>query len=250
MRCSPPTPESRTIRSTPRTKASSGTRCLALRRSRSSRSIRSRTRSPRIGAPKRRRTKVAKYAQDLVSSLNGGKTLEDIAKDLNVEVLTSDPLKRDGITVYVLPTAVAQAFTLPGEGLWLGAVRRGRGPHRLSGRQGHAARAARWSGPTAQAAARALYQRGLHRRIFQRAGKALRGEDQPAGPGQADRQRRGAMSRAPASVTPLAQQGGAPDRTRLLQLRPPLRRGRAASGLDAAGRRSRDAGLGHAEARA
>ena len=39
------------------------------------------------------RTKVAKYAQDLVTSLNGGKTLEDIAKDLNVEVLTSDPAK-------------------------------------------------------------------------------------------------------------------------------------------------------------
>ena len=62
------------------------------------------------------RTKVAKYAQDLVTSLNGGKTLEDIAKDLNVEVLTSDPLKRDGITVYVLPAAVAQAFTLPEKG--------------------------------------------------------------------------------------------------------------------------------------
>jgi peptidyl-prolyl cis-trans isomerase D len=62
------------------------------------------------------RTKVAKYSQDLVNSLNGGKTLEDIAKDLNVQVLTSDPLKRDGMTVYVLPSAVAQAFTLPEKG--------------------------------------------------------------------------------------------------------------------------------------
>ncbi|MEX1060223.1 MAG: peptidyl-prolyl cis-trans isomerase [Methyloceanibacter sp.] len=62
------------------------------------------------------RTRVAKYAQDLVSGLNGGKTLEDVAKDLNVEVLTSDPLKRDGFTVYVLPAAVAQAFTLPEKG--------------------------------------------------------------------------------------------------------------------------------------
>jgi peptidyl-prolyl cis-trans isomerase D len=62
------------------------------------------------------RTKVAKYAQDLVTSLNGGKTLEDVAKELNVEVLTSDPLKRDGLTVYVLPSAVAQAFTLPEKG--------------------------------------------------------------------------------------------------------------------------------------
>ncbi len=62
------------------------------------------------------RTRVAKYAQDLVTGLNGGKTLEDVAKDHNVEVLTSDPLKRDGFTVYVLPAAVAQAFTLPEKG--------------------------------------------------------------------------------------------------------------------------------------
>lgn len=62
------------------------------------------------------RKRVAKYAQDLVASLNGGKTLEDIAKDLNTEVLVSDPLKRDSITVNVLPAAVAQAFTLPEKG--------------------------------------------------------------------------------------------------------------------------------------
>jgi peptidyl-prolyl cis-trans isomerase D len=62
------------------------------------------------------RTRVAKYAQDLVTGLNGGKTLEDVAKDLNVEVLTSDPLKRDSVTVNVLPPAVAQAFTLPEKG--------------------------------------------------------------------------------------------------------------------------------------
>ena len=36
-----------------------------------------------------------------------------MAKDLNVEVLTSDPLKRDGMAVYILPAAVQQAFTLP-----------------------------------------------------------------------------------------------------------------------------------------
>ena len=62
------------------------------------------------------RARVAKYAQDLVNSLSGGKTLEDVAKELNVEVLTSDPLKRDSITVNVLPAAVAQAFTLPEKG--------------------------------------------------------------------------------------------------------------------------------------
>jgi peptidyl-prolyl cis-trans isomerase D len=62
------------------------------------------------------RTKVAKYAQNLVESLKGGKTLEDIAKDLNVEVLTSDPLKRESISVNVLPASVEQAFALPEKG--------------------------------------------------------------------------------------------------------------------------------------
>jgi peptidyl-prolyl cis-trans isomerase D len=60
------------------------------------------------------RTRAAKYGQELVDALkSGGKTLDDLAKELNVEVLTSDPLKRDGITVNVLPQTVAQAFTLP-----------------------------------------------------------------------------------------------------------------------------------------
>jgi peptidyl-prolyl cis-trans isomerase D len=62
------------------------------------------------------RTKAAKYAQELVASLNSGKTLEDIAKELNVEVLTSDPLKRESITVNVLPPSVQQAFALPEKG--------------------------------------------------------------------------------------------------------------------------------------
>ena len=59
------------------------------------------------------RNRMAKYAQDLITSLNSGKTLEDIAKELNVEVLTSDALKRDGLTANILPATVAQAFTLP-----------------------------------------------------------------------------------------------------------------------------------------
>ena len=62
------------------------------------------------------RTRMAKYAQDLVASLSGGKTLDDIAKDLNVEVLNSEPLKRDSITVNILPPAVNQAFALPEKG--------------------------------------------------------------------------------------------------------------------------------------
>ena len=62
------------------------------------------------------RTRVTKYAQDLVEKLKGGKSLEDIAKDLDVEVLTSDPLKRESITVNVLPASVEQAFALPEKG--------------------------------------------------------------------------------------------------------------------------------------
>jgi len=62
------------------------------------------------------RTQLAKYTQDLVNSLSGGKSLEDVAKALNQQVLTSDPLKRDSITVNVLPAAVAQAFSLPEKG--------------------------------------------------------------------------------------------------------------------------------------
>ena len=62
------------------------------------------------------RTQLAKYTQDLVKSFSGGKSLEDVAKDLNQHVLTSDPLKRDSITVNVLPAAVAQAFSLPEKG--------------------------------------------------------------------------------------------------------------------------------------
>lgn len=59
------------------------------------------------------RSRLAKYTEDLVKSLSGGKTLEDLAKDLNGQVLTTEPLKRTGMTVNVLPNAVMQAFTLP-----------------------------------------------------------------------------------------------------------------------------------------
>jgi peptidyl-prolyl cis-trans isomerase D len=60
------------------------------------------------------RTQVAKTAQDLVSALSSGsKSLDDVAKDLGTEVLPTSALKRDDVTVNVLPAAVAQAFTLP-----------------------------------------------------------------------------------------------------------------------------------------
>lgn len=60
------------------------------------------------------RNQVAKFAQDLVSQLNSGsKTLDDVASELGTDVLPTSALKRDDITVNVLPPAVSQAFTLP-----------------------------------------------------------------------------------------------------------------------------------------
>jgi peptidyl-prolyl cis-trans isomerase D len=60
------------------------------------------------------RNQVAKFAQDQVTALsNGSKTLDDVAKELKTDVLPTSALKRDDITVNVLPPAVAQAFTLP-----------------------------------------------------------------------------------------------------------------------------------------
>jgi peptidyl-prolyl cis-trans isomerase D len=59
------------------------------------------------------RTRLAKYTDDLVKQLQSGKTLEDLAKELNTQVLPTEPLKRSGLTVNVLPTAVTQAFALP-----------------------------------------------------------------------------------------------------------------------------------------
>ena len=47
------------------------------------------------------------------SSLSSGKTLEDLAKEQNTQVLVTEPLKRSGLTVNVLPVAVTQAFALP-----------------------------------------------------------------------------------------------------------------------------------------
>jgi peptidyl-prolyl cis-trans isomerase D len=62
------------------------------------------------------RTRLAKYTDDLVKQLNAGKSLEDLAKELNTQVMVTEPLKRDGLTVNVLPAAVTQAFSLPQSG--------------------------------------------------------------------------------------------------------------------------------------
>ncbi len=59
------------------------------------------------------RTRLAKYTDDLVKHLGAGKTLEDFAKELNTQIVPTEPLKRSGVTVNVLPAAVTQAFALP-----------------------------------------------------------------------------------------------------------------------------------------
>ena len=60
------------------------------------------------------RNQVAKFTQGLVTQLNSGaKTLDDVAKDLGTEILPTSALKRDDITVNILPAAVSQAFALP-----------------------------------------------------------------------------------------------------------------------------------------
>ncbi|ODR94372.1 hypothetical protein AUC70_06745 [Methyloceanibacter stevinii] len=60
------------------------------------------------------RNQVKTYTDKLISELNSGsKTLEGVASDLGQEVLPTSALKRDDITVNVLPPAVQQAFTLP-----------------------------------------------------------------------------------------------------------------------------------------
>jgi peptidyl-prolyl cis-trans isomerase D len=60
------------------------------------------------------RKRAAAYTQDLVSQLSSGsKTLEDVAKALNTNVVPTTPLRRGDVTVNVLSPAVEQAFALP-----------------------------------------------------------------------------------------------------------------------------------------
>jgi peptidyl-prolyl cis-trans isomerase D len=59
------------------------------------------------------RTRLAKHTDELVKQLASGKSLEDLAKEQNTQVLSTEPLKRNGLTVNVLPVAVTQAFALP-----------------------------------------------------------------------------------------------------------------------------------------
>ena len=128
------------------------------------------------------RNRIAKYAQDLITSLNSGKTLEDIAKDLNVEVLTSDALKRDGLTANILPATVAQAFTLPEGGY-------GSAPSGIDeGRVVFKVDKVTAPPPVDEQPAERLkqqlavaHERGCHLRIFRRAREPLWGDGKPGG---------------------------------------------------------------------
>src|SRR4029078_9422572 len=52
------------------------------------------------------RNRLVKFTDELVKQLSSGKALEDLAKEQNTQVLVTEPLKRNGLTVNVLPVAV------------------------------------------------------------------------------------------------------------------------------------------------
>ena len=116
------------------------------------------------------------------TSLNSGKTLEDIAKDLNVEVLTSDALKRDGLTANILPATVARAFTLPRRryGSAPSAIDEGRVVFKVDKVTAPPPLDERTSERLKQQLA-LLIERGCHLRIFRRAREPLWGEGKPGG---------------------------------------------------------------------
>ena len=134
-----------------------------------------------------------------------GKTLEDVAKDLNVEVLTSDPLKRDGMAVYILPAAVQQAFTLPEGGY--GSAPSGIGEGRIVFKVDKVTPPATIRRPKEAARLKAqiklLIGDDAISEYFAALEKRYGVKRQREGACQARRHQRGAMSAAPASVAPL-----------------------------------------------
>jgi peptidyl-prolyl cis-trans isomerase D len=56
---------------------------------------------------------MTKHTDGLVKQLTDGKSLDDLAKELTTQVVVSEPLKRNGMTVNILPNALLQAFALP-----------------------------------------------------------------------------------------------------------------------------------------
>ncbi|ODS00914.1 hypothetical protein AUC68_13360 [Methyloceanibacter methanicus] len=98
----------------PAMKAWSGTRSWVSRPRRSSPSTRFAPTWKKAGARKPRAIRSRFSRRKMIRDLNdGSKTLEGIAKELGNDVLPTSALKRDDITVNVLPAAVQQAFTLP-----------------------------------------------------------------------------------------------------------------------------------------
>lgn len=61
-----------------------------------------------------RQKRLAEHTDKLVEELRSGKTtMGDIAEKLDEDLVTTQPLKRSGMALNVLPQAVAQAFALP-----------------------------------------------------------------------------------------------------------------------------------------
>ncbi len=64
-----------------------------------------------------RQKRLAEHTAKLVEQLQSGETtLGDIAEKLDEDLVTTQPIKRSGMALNVLPQAVAQAFSLPEKG--------------------------------------------------------------------------------------------------------------------------------------
>jgi len=64
-----------------------------------------------------RQKRLAEYTDELEKELEAGKTtLSDVAQRFDEDVVTTQPIKRSGMALNVLPQAVAQAFALPEKG--------------------------------------------------------------------------------------------------------------------------------------
>ena len=84
--------------------------------------------------------KLAEKARDLVARLNRSEPIAEVAKSVDAEVKTSEPLKREGQGEGIPTAAVAQAFTLAEHGA--GSAAEGEFACCVSGRKNHAASSA------------------------------------------------------------------------------------------------------------
>lgn len=71
---------------------------------------------------KQERDRLAEKARDLVKAARGGESLESLARELGVEVVESEPLKRSDSTDALPRNVVAQAFAQPSDGYGLASA--------------------------------------------------------------------------------------------------------------------------------